>query len=350
MAALLRDIAQWVGGELLGDPDCVIEGAGPIDAADAHQITFAEKGPGLKRIALTQAAALLVPREFSDASRNLIRVDNPRLAFARVLEKFHPAKQPPAGIHPTAVVGEGCMFGRHVSIGPGAVLGARIILGHNTIIHPLVVVGDDVVIGDDSVVYPHVSILERCSIGRRVIIHAGTVIGSDGYGFVQDGGRHHKIPQLGIVQIDDDVEIGASNTIDRASFGKTWIKTGVKTDNQVHIAHNVVVGEHTLLIAQVGIAGSTTIGHHAILAGQAGISGHISIGNGAIVGPKTGVAHSVPDQQIVSGGMAAMPHRTWLRVQPVLPNLPELQKQVRALENRLTQLEKFNSKGKPDQD
>jgi UDP-3-O-[3-hydroxymyristoyl] glucosamine N-acyltransferase len=201
-------------------------------------------------------------------------------------------------------------------------------------------IGDDVVVGDQTLLYPHVTILDRCTVGNRVIIHSGTVIGSDGYGFVQDGGCHHKIPQIGTVQIDDDVELGANNTIDRASFGKTWVQTGVKTDNQVHIAHNVVVGAHTLLVAQVGVAGSTTIGHHAILAGQAGISGHITIGNGAVIGPKTGVAHSVPDQQIVSGGMAAMPHRTWLRLQPILPNLPELFKQVKALETRVQKLEK----------
>jgi UDP-3-O-[3-hydroxymyristoyl] glucosamine N-acyltransferase len=339
MPFLLREIAQWVNGELTGDPECVIEDAGPIDTAGAHQITFAEKGPSLKRIAATQAEAVLVPREFTDASVNLIRVHNPRLAFATVLEKFHPTKRPAPGIHPSAVLGEGCHIGTQVSVGPGVVLGDRVVIGHNVVLHPLVVIGDDAIIGDETTIYPHAVILERCRIGRRVIIHAGTVVGSDGYGFVQDAGRHHKIPQVGIVQIDDDVEIGANNTIDRASFGKTWIQTGVKTDNQVHIGHNVVVGEHSLLIAQVGIAGSTTIGHHAILAGQAGISGHIRIGDAAVVGPKTGVGHSVPDKQIVSGGIAAMPHRTWLRLQPILPLLPELHKKIKALENRLERLE-----------
>jgi len=224
-------------------------------------------------------------------------------------------------------------------VGAGSVLGDRVTLGAGVVLHPLVVVGDDVLIGDDTIVYPHVAILERCILGQRVIIHAGTVIGSDGYGFVLDAGRHRKIQQTGIVRIDDDVEIGAGNTIDRATFGETWIQTGVKTDNQVHIAHNVVVGAHTLLVAQVGISGSTTIGHHAILAGQAGINGHISIGNNAIVGPKTGVSKSVPDNQVVSGAIAAMPHRTWLRLQPVLPNLPDLQKQIRVMEKRLEALE-----------
>lgn len=340
MSFQLSEITQWVDGELMGDPECVIDGAGPIDTAGAHQITFADKGPGLKRIALTRAAAVLVPLGYSEASKNLIRVRNPRLAFSTVLEKFHPARRPSPGVHPTAVIGDGCSLGHDVFIGPGSVLGDRVRLGDNVILHPLVMIGDDVAIGDDSIVYPHVTILENCTIGRRVIIHAGTVIGSDGYGFVQEGGRHHKIPQIGTVRIDDDVEIGANNTIDRASMGRTWVQTGVKTDNQVHIAHNVVVGEHSLLVAQVGIAGSTTIGHHAILAGQAGISGHITIGNGAVIGPQTGVGHSVADKQIVSGGVAAMPHRTWLRLQPILPVLPDLHKKVKALENKLAQLEK----------
>jgi UDP-3-O-[3-hydroxymyristoyl] glucosamine N-acyltransferase len=340
MAFLLRDIAQLVNGELAGDPDCLIAAAGPIDTAEANQITFAEKGPGLKRIAGTRAAAILVPRGYSDPDRNLIRVNNPRLAFAMVLKEFYPLKVPPAGIHHTAVIGEECTFGDQISIGPGAVLGNRVVLGDRVILHPLVAIGDDVVIGDDSIVYPHVSILERCVLGRRVIIHAGTVIGSDGYGFVYDAGRHHKIMQTGYVQIDDDVEIGANNTIDRAAFGKTWVQTGVKTDNMVHIAHNVVIGEHTLLVAQVGISGSATIGHHAILAGQAGIAGHISIGNGAVVGPKTGVAHSVADNEIVSGSVVAMPHRTWLRLQPIIPTLPEMHKKIGQLESRLEELEK----------
>ena len=343
MTVALREIAKLVNGEVVGDPECLIDSAGPIDSAGDRQITFAEKGAGLKRIAFTKAAAVLVPSDVTEKGKNLVRVQNPRLAFAKVLGLLHPLQRPAPGMHPSAVIGQDCRIGEQVSIGAGVVIGDRVTIGERTILHPLVAIGNDVIIGDDTQIYPHVAILERCCIGRRVIIQAGTVIGSDGFGFVLDGGRHCKIPQIGIVQIDDDVELGAGNTVDRASFGRTWIQTGVKTDNQVHIAHNVVVGEHTLLVAQVGIAGSTTIGHHAILAGQAGISGHIEIGNRAVVGPKTGVAHSVPDNQIVSGGGAAMPHRTWLRVQQTLPNLPDLQKHVRQLEKRLAELEKASS-------
>jgi UDP-3-O-[3-hydroxymyristoyl] glucosamine N-acyltransferase len=336
----LQQIAQAVGGRWIGAPDTVITGAGPLDGAGEADITFAEKGPALKQIAQSRAAAVLVPLDFTEGSKNMIQVKNPRLAFAIILALFNPLKRPMPGIHPSVVMGSGCHVGQGVSIGAGTVLGERVTIGDGVALHPLVAIGDDVVIGNDTIIYPHVAILERCRVGQRVIIHAGTVIGSDGFGFVQDGGRHCKIAQTGIVRIDDDVELGAGNTIDRATFGETWIQTGVKTDNQVHVAHNVVVGEHTLLVAQVGISGSTTIGHHAILAGQAGIAGHISIGNGAIVGPMTGVAHSIADKEIVSGSPAAMPHRTWLRLQHVLPNLPDLLKQVKQLEKRVAELER----------
>ncbi|MBR9982382.1 MAG: UDP-3-O-(3-hydroxymyristoyl)glucosamine N-acyltransferase [Desulfatitalea sp.] len=339
MSMPLHQIEKLVGGRLCGQAECLIHSAAPIGAAEPGQITFAEKGPGLKRLGQTRASAVLVPSGTTDPERNLIEVDNPRLAFARVVATLHPLRRPAPGCHPSAVVGQDCRLGANVSIGAGVVIGDRVTLGDGVVLHPLVVVSDDVTIGKDTIVYPHVSILERCIIGERAIIHSGTVIGSDGYGFVQDGGRHHKINQIGIVRIDDDVEIGANNTIDRAAFGETWVQTGVKTDNMVHIAHNVVVGAHTLLVAQVGISGSTTIGHHAILAGQAGISGHLTIGNGAIVGPQTGVGKSVPDGQVVSGGIAAMPHRTWLRLQPILPQLPDLQKKLRDLEKRLAALE-----------
>lgn len=342
MSMTLEQIAQLVGGQLSGDPHCLIADAAPIDQAGDRHITFAEKGPSLKRVDQTEAAAVLVPTGYSGAAKNLIQASNPRLAFAKVLAAFHPSRRPAAGIHPSAVMGEGCHISAEVSVGAGVVMGNRVTLGDGVVLHPLVVLGDDVVIGERTIIYPHVTILERCRVGCRGIIHAGTVIGSDGFGFVQDGGRHHKIPQIGIVQIDDDVEIGANNTIDRAGFGVTWIQTGVKTDDMVHIGHNVVVGEHTILVAQVGIAGSTTIGHHAVLAGQSGISGHISIGNEAVVGPRTGVAHSVADKQIVSGGVAAMPHRTWLRFNQVLPSLPDLFKKVRQLEARLAELEQKN--------
>lgn len=335
----LNEISQLVQGDVLGDPDCIIEGVGPISEAKTGDISFAEKGEALKELKCTRASAVLVPRSVTESPIPIIQVDNPRIAFAKLLRHFHPLPKPKPGVHPAATVGENCKLGKDVSIGAGTVLGDNVTLADGVVLHPLVVLGNDVTVGADSVLYPHVSVLERCRIGRRVIIHAGTVIGSDGFGFVQEAGRHIKIPQTGIVQIDDDVEIGSANTIDRATFGKTWIQKGVKTDNQVHIAHNVVIGEHTLLIAQAGISGSTTIGHHAIIAGQAGISDHLTIGNGVIIGPQTGIGQSIPDGKIISGGTAGIDHLIWLRLQRALPRLPDMLKQIREIKKRLSELE-----------
>jgi UDP-3-O-[3-hydroxymyristoyl] glucosamine N-acyltransferase len=267
-------------------------------------------------------------------------VDNPRLAFATVLELLFPLSRPVPGIHPGATVGKQCALGKEVALAAGVVLGDHVTLGDRVALHPNVVVGHHAHIGDDTIVYPQTTILDRCRIGCRVILHAGTVIGSDGFGFVFHQGRYRKMPQIGIVQIDDDVEIGANCAIDRATLGKTWIKSGAKIDNHVHIAHNVVIGEHAAITAQVGFAGSTTIGRYVRIAGQAGIGGHLTIGDEVTIGPQAAVAQSVPDKQFVSGTTLAMAHGTWLRLQKILPNLPALYKQIRALEKRLAQLEK----------
>jgi len=198
--------------------------------------------------------------------------------------------------------------------------------------------GDSVRLGDDVEIHPNVSILRACIIGNRVIIHAGTVIGSDGFGYAAEANHHIKRPHFGIVQIDDDVEIGANNAIDRGTFDKTWIKQGVKTDNLVHIAHNVTIGENTLIVAQAGIAGSVTIGSNVILAGQSGISQHLAVGNNAIVGPQAGIVKSVKDGEIVSG-TPGMPHRLWLKVQRILPRLPEIKQSIKKIDKRLAALE-----------
>jgi UDP-3-O-[3-hydroxymyristoyl] glucosamine N-acyltransferase len=205
-------------------------------------------------------------------------------------------------------------------------------IGDGVTIYPHVYIGQGAVLGDDVTIYANVTIADGTIIGNRVIIQPGAVIGSDGFGFAPDGEKWKKIPQLGIVQIDDDVEIGASNTIDRATFGKTRIGSGVKTDNQVHIAHNVTVGENSVMVAQVGISGSVTIGKHVILAGQAGVAEHLTIGDGAIIGPASGVAKDVPDKAVYSGA-PAQPHRHWLRVQSVVAILPELKKRILKLES-----------------
>lgn len=337
-------IAALVDGEVRGNPETLIRAAAPFDQAGEGTVTFADKPALLKRIDACRAGAVVVPRTFDqEVPASLIRTDNPRLAFARIMAVFHPRKRSFSGISPMAAVGRRFACGQNVAIGPGAFIGEYVAIGDRVVIHPNAYIGDRVRIGDDTEVYPNVTVLEGCIIGSRVILHAGTVIGSDGFGFTPDGTRHHKIPQVGIVQIDDDVEIGAGNTIDRATFGCTWIQEGVKTDNQVHIAHNVTIGAHSILVAQVGIAGSATIGKHVTIAGQAGISGHLNVGDGAIIGPAAGVTRTVPPGHIVSGA-PEMPHRTWLRVQQVIPRLPELKKQVAEFDKRLKSIEQRGDK------
>ena len=335
MEKSLSDLSEEIDGEIQGDSHKIVRGVAPFDEAGIDDITFADSPKILRRISETNAGAVIVPKKFQQAvSINLIKSDNPRLAFAKIINLYFPAFRPSENISHKASIGQNVSFGKDVCIRPLSVIEDNVTIGSRVTIHPHVVVGNGTRIGDDVVIYPNVTILERCIIGHRVIIHAGTVIGSDGYGFVPDGEKHYKIPQLGIVQIDDDVEIGACNTIDRATFGKTWIKNGVKTDNHVQIAHNVVIGENTLIVAQVGIAGSTIIGKNAILAGQAGIGGHITVGNYVTVGPQAGVTRSVPEGQVVSG-TPEMPHKLWLRVSQVIPRLPELKRKIADLEKRL---------------
>ena len=341
----LQQIADRINGEVIGNQQKHIADVAPFDAADATQITFAGGSKFLSRIESCRAGAVLVPQDFLSPGKNLIRVPNPQLAFAEVVDLYHPAGSPPVGIHEMAWIGDKAQFGDDVFIGAFAHIGSRVVIGTGSVVQSGVFIGDDVTIGDGAVIHPNVTIMNGCQVGNRVTIHPGTVIGSDGYGFVPDAGRYHKIPQIGIVQIDDDVEIGACNTIDRATFGRTWIQRGVKTDNLIHIGHNVVVGEDSVIVAQVGIAGSTKIGHHAILAGQAGISGHLKIGNHVTIGPMTGVAKSISDGEVVSSATLSMPHRIWLRVQRLIPSLPEMKKKIVDLEKKVADLEKSVKSG-----
>lgn len=331
----LGDIASAVGGRISnGDPQLLIAGPAPFENAAAGQITFAGQAKFLRRLAESEASAVIVPDGTESPGIPIVMVANPLAAFARVVGLFFPPDRQPPGIHPSAHIGDGFNAGADVHVGPGAVISEGVSLGDRVTIHPGVFLGKQVAVGDDTEIFPNVTILARCSLGSRVIVQAGTVIGSDGFGFAPDGDVYVKIPHTGIVRIEDDVEIGANNTIDRATMGETVIKRGVKTDNLVHVAHNVVVGENTVLVAQVGIAGSATIGRHAILAGQVGISGHLSVGDNVTIGPQAGIAQSVPDNQVVSGA-PAIPHRLWLRVQRTLPKLPELKRRIVALEKRM---------------
>lgn len=342
MKKSLAEIAEFVNGQIIGEPEKMICDAGPFEHANEDQITFAENAKFLKKIEETHAGAVLVPKDPEDHSKNLIVVEKPKLAFARIMSLFHAPSIPESFVSPSAHIGKNVTYGQNVNINPFVMISDNVTIGDRVVLHPHVCIGENSVIGNDVVIYPNVTVYHGTKIGNRVTIHGGTVIGSDGYGFVPDGDIYQKIPQIGFVQIDDDVELGASNTIDRATFGKTWIQKGVKTDNLVQIGHNSTVGENSIMVAQGGLAGSVTVGKHVILAGQVAVTQHLTIGDNAIVGPKAGVAKSVPAGETVSGS-PEMPHKLWLRVQRIIPRLPELKKKISELEKRLFKLEEEKS-------
>ncbi|OQW37520.1 MAG: hypothetical protein A4E19_12625 [Nitrospira sp. SG-bin1] len=334
----LAQIQEVVGGTIHGDSQTPISGLTSLGQADPQALSFITNDKMSKAAANLPVAALLVHRHLSDLAVPQIVVDNPMLAFARVAQTFFVRPQAPRGVAEQVTQGADVRIGADPSIWPFVTLGDRVTIGNRVTLYPGVFVGSDSTIGDDSVLYPNVVVREGCTLGARVIIHSGTVIGADGFGYVQHQGRHHKIPQLGGVVIEDDVELGANVTVDRATFGRTMVKRGTKVDNLVQIAHNVTVGEHCILVAQVGIAGSTTIGHHVMIGGQAGLSDHLTIGDQVMIAAKSGVNRSVESNQIV-GGIPAMPREKALRVQGVIFQLPELKQLVRDLEQRVATLE-----------
>lgn len=331
----LRELAERIGVELIGDGDVEISGAAGVSEAGEGQITYVEE----RRIAdleHTRASAAVVPHTVAKADIPILRARNPRFAFGLALSILYERPYEPAGVSSKASIGKDVVIGSEPSIYPNVVIddGARI--GDRVTLYPGVYVGKGSVIGDDSVLHPNVCIGEGVSIGRHVIIHAGAVIGSDGFGFVTEGGVHHKIPQVGGVIIEDYVEIGANSTVDRAALGNTVIKQGTKLDNLVHVAHNVAIGSHCLIAAQVGIAGSSALGDYVVLGGQVGIADHIVIGDRVMVGGKSGITRDVEAGQVIAGHYA-MRLREWLKVQAVLPRLPELNRIVAELDKYVKQ-------------
>jgi UDP-3-O-[3-hydroxymyristoyl] glucosamine N-acyltransferase len=311
----VRELADLCGGELTGDAELAISGAASLAEATLGEITFYGNPRYLAAFRKTRASAAFVPADFDEQIIGAqIRVANPTKAFEQVVMKFAPEPIAfPSEIHSSAVIAADVSLGEKVSIGAHVVIEAGVRIGDGTRIGANSYVGHETTIGAGCLVYPNATIRERTKIGDRVIIHSGTVIGSDGFGFEAVAGEHKKVPQIGIVQIDDDVEIGANTTIDRARFGRTWIQEGVKIDNLVQIAHNVVVGKHSIIVAQVGIAGSVRIGQRVIIGGQAGIIGHIEIDDGTMIGAQSGVSKSL------HGG-------TWWAT-PTVP-LPEAKQQI----------------------
>jgi UDP-3-O-[3-hydroxymyristoyl] glucosamine N-acyltransferase len=291
----LEEIAAAIGGELRGDGATRIAGAASLAEASPNEISFFYHPRYISQLRKTAAAAVIVPADFAEQiGPATIRIENPAKAFEQIVRRFAPpAVKFAPGVHASAVIHPEAKLGQRVSIQPHVVIEAGAQIGDDSVIGGGSYIGHEVMIGSGCMIYPRVTIRERCKLGARVILHSGVVVGADGFGFQMTGEGQQKVPQIGIVQIDDDVEIGANTTIDRARFGRTWIQEGAKVDNLVQVAHNVVVGKHTVIAAQTGIAGSVRIGQRVMIGGQAGIIGHIEIADGTMVGAQTGVSKNL---------------------------------------------------------
>jgi len=334
MSFTAAEIAQHLQGEVLGDSGVVLKNFAPADHAQPGDLTFAENADYLARAEQSAATAVIVGTALTSKIKVLIRVSNARVAFAKALALFFPEPVFPPGVHPSAVIAGDAQVDSTAHIGPHCVVGSRSRIGPRVALISGVCVADGCLLGEGAVLFPNVTLYPRTILGQRVRIHSGTVIGSDGFGYVQDAGIHLKVPQIGNVEIGDDVEIGANVTIDRGALGPTVIGKGTKIDNLVQIGHNVQVGEHCLLIAQAAVAGSTKLGNYVVLAGQAGIAGHLVLGNRAVVAARAGVMHNIPEGETWFGA-PAQPDREGKRQVIALRQLPELLRRVAQLERQL---------------
>lgn len=347
MELSISQIASRLGVAVEGPGEAVIRGVAGVRAAAADELSFVSQLRYAADAATSGAGALLVGLDWtSPLPMPVLRVAKPEESFAKVANWFAPpTPKPPPGVHPSAVLDPTVVLGPDVSVGPNVVIGADARVGARTVLHAGVVLGPGVELGEDCLLHPLSSVREHCRLGHRVILHNGAVIGSDGFGYHPDPARGWmKIPQIGIVVVGDDVEIGANTTVDRARFGRTVIGRGVKIDNLCQVAHNVILGDHTALAAQVGIAGSTIVGQRVQMAGQAGVAGHLTIGDGAIVGGRAAVTKDVSAGLYVTGYPAA-PHKESALQHAHLARLPELKKRVAEMERRLAALEKAAAPG-----
>jgi UDP-3-O-[3-hydroxymyristoyl] glucosamine N-acyltransferase len=335
----LGELARAIGAALEGDPGRVIAGVAPLETAGPDQISFLTHPKYLSLAKSSRAGALLVPENAVGLPGPLLRSGVPQRALIALIRLFHPAPPIAPGIHPAALVAPAARVHPEASVGAYSVVEGGAVVGRRARIFPMVYVGAEVEVGEEAILYPHVVIREGVRVGRRVIIHPGAVIGADGFGYAFDGTVHQKIPQVGGVVLEDDVEVGANVTIDRATLGDTVIRRGTKVDNLVQIAHNVQIGEDVIVVAQTGISGSCSVGNRAVLAGQVGLADHVTVGEGVRVGAKSGVNHDLDPGQSYFG-YPARPVAEARRIYGALPRLPELLKRMRALEQRLGQLER----------
>ena len=336
------EIATIVHGEVLGDAATILTALAAADAACTGDLTFAEKEPQFLAAEQGEAAAILAPAPFVSARKVVIRVANARVAFAKVLPLFHPPEQFAPGIDASASIAATAQIDPSAHIGPHCVVGERVTIGPRSVLMGGNHIRHDTRIGEDARIFPNVVLCERTQLGDRVTIHAGTVIGSDGYGYVFDAGAHRKVLQVGNVVISSDVEIGANTAIDRGALGSTVIGTGTKIDNLVHIAHNVLIGRHCLIMGQVGFAGSTQLGDYSVVASQSGIAGHLKLGPQSTVGAKSGVMRDIPAKGTVLG-IPAQPDKQMKRQWIAMQQLPETLRRIRELEKQLAQLSAFVS-------
>jgi len=339
MGRTLKEIAALVGGEISGDPETIVTGVAGLKEAGEGDISFLANRRYAPLLETTRACAVIVPLSVEAGRKPVIRVSDPSLAFARVAEMFHPVViRHPKGIHKTAVVARTAKIGKGVALGPYVVVEDGAVIGDRTVIYAGSFIGHDTRIGADCIFYANVSVRERVRIGNKVVIQSGSVIGSEGFGYTRVDGAYKLIPQTGTVVIEDEVEIGANVTIDRARFDKTLIGRGTKIDNLVQIAHNVVIGENSVIVAQVGISGSTHIGNHVTIAGQVGLVGHIEVGDGAILAAQSGIMRDVPANTMVFG-YPAQPHHQAMKMYAAFERLPDMVKTVNELKRKVEQLE-----------
>jgi UDP-3-O-[3-hydroxymyristoyl] glucosamine N-acyltransferase len=336
----LREIAELLDGTVLGQDNAVIENIRPVEDAEAGDITFIANTKYLKKLKTTKASAILVSPLVREEGKNLVLVADPYAAFARLMTLFYPSEHSQKGISPDAYIEEGAVVSDEANIFPKAFVSSKAKIGKGAVIYPGVYIGRNATVGADSVLYANVTIYHDCLIGERVILHSGVVVGSDGFGFAAPGAANRKIPQVGFVQIDDDVEIGANTTIDRATLGKTWIQRNVKIDNLVQIAHNVVIGENSIITAQVGISGSTSLGRSVIIGGKTGIVGHINIGDNVMIAAGSGIHKDIAAGQIMAGTSTQLPHKQWLRVEACRAKLPEMRADIETLKKKVENLQK----------
>jgi len=345
----ISKLAALVEGEWQGEEDVAVCALADIDEASEGQLAYLGRSQNIEAALTTGASALIISRDCTKPQLPVIIVDDPVLAAAVIHNHLLEKEFVAIGVHEQAVVGNDCTIPAEVSIGPMAVLGERVKLGKRVLISSGAVIGDDVRIGCDVKIYPNATILDRSVLGDRVVIHSGTVVGSDGFGYAHDQkGRPVKRPQVGYVQIDDDVEIGANSCIDRATFGRTWIKQGVKIDNLVHVSHNVEIGEYSIMAAQCGVAGSTVLGTGVVMGGHVAVSGHLKIGDRVTMAGRSGVA-SDQESGVVVAGFPAFAHRKWLRASAVFQKLPEMVKEIREIRKRMQEItEKIDNKRQQD--